>query len=49
MSDDVENCRASQQMVKGFGYIYIYTERERERYYVHNIFTTHKWLVGRVK
>ena len=33
MSDDVENCRASQQMVKGFGYIYIYiyTERERER------------------
>ena len=31
MSDDVENCRASQQMVKGFGYIYIYIHRERER------------------
>ena len=53
MSDDVENCRTSQQMVKSFGYIYIYiythTERERERYYVHNIFTTHRWLVGRGK
>ena len=31
MSDDVENCRASQQMVKGVGYIYIYIHTERER------------------
>ena len=29
MSDDVENCRTSQQMVKSFGYIYIQRERER--------------------
>ena len=39
MSDDVENCRASQQMVKGVGYIYIYTHRERERGTMSTIFS----------